>query len=265
MSENTFVPVNPLEDCLLRAATDPSARPEFYRLLLESEIYFLTPTPPKEPGQYTAEADTQLELVHLPGKTGNIIPFFSSLQRLQEMIAASGAKYGFVAFRGRDAFNILTQSSTTAVLNPGLAFGKEFLPEEMQRLADGSFFETNEKVIGAGKQILLGQPAVYPHDLVKALQRLFERQPSVSAAYLAQVHDPSSGDPPHIMIGIECPGSMRVVAPEAVLVAQEVMKGATIVDFIEVGSGKGSLDAYFKTQTQPFFKRTASKPRWKFW
>jgi hypothetical protein len=264
MSEEPFVPANPLEESLFHAATDPSARPQFYRLLLESEIYFLTPSPPKEPGRTVLKTETKFELVHWEGKTGHFIPFFSSLERLRAAVATSGVQYGFIALTGKAAFDILPQNPTMAVLNPGSSFGKEFLPDEMRQMADGSFFDVKTEVVPKARQIFLGQPKDYPHALVDALQKLFKRHPSVIAGYLAQMHDPSTGDPPHIMIGIECPGSMNVVAPEAVLVAQEDTQRKSIVDFVEVGSGNDSFDDYFKNHTQPFYKSEA-KSRWKFW
>lgn len=36
-----FEPVNPLEKSLMNAATNPADRPQFYRDLLESEIYLI--------------------------------------------------------------------------------------------------------------------------------------------------------------------------------------------------------------------------------
>jgi hypothetical protein len=37
-----FTPANDLEETLVRAATDPKARPEFYRRLLAAELFLLT-------------------------------------------------------------------------------------------------------------------------------------------------------------------------------------------------------------------------------
>ncbi|MEO7300266.1 MAG: enhanced serine sensitivity protein SseB C-terminal domain-containing protein [Verrucomicrobiota bacterium] len=263
MNDEPFAPSNALEDCLFNAATDPSARPQFYRMLLGSEIYFLTPNVPAKTGQRVLEADTDLALVHFQGEKEDFIPFFSSLKTLQQAVTPDNG-YGFIAFNGKTAFDMLAEGSMPAVLNPGLTYGKEFLLDEMRQMADGSFFNERPTVISKDKQILLGQPKEYPNSLIKSLQNLFKSHPSVTAAYLAQMHDPSSDDPPHILIGIECPGHMQIVAPEAVLVAQEDTQRTTIVDFVEVGLKPGSINDYFKNQTQPFYK-SEPKPRWKFW
>ena len=46
-----FEPENTLETLMQAAAKDPSAAPEFYRALLETEIYILTPEANLEPGR----------------------------------------------------------------------------------------------------------------------------------------------------------------------------------------------------------------------
>ena len=58
-----FTPANDLEQTLVRAATDPVARPEFYRCLLVAELYILTEEGHLENGQtskFAAAADPAL-------------------------------------------------------------------------------------------------------------------------------------------------------------------------------------------------------------
>jgi hypothetical protein len=163
MNQPVFNPVNELEEVLVRASKQPSARPEFYQKFLDSQIWLLTPD--------------------IPSSTGT--------------------------------------------------------------------------------RVLLGQPADYPHDLIAALQELFIKFQQVEAAYLAELHNPSSDDSPHLLIGIQCDMDMRQIASAAVTVAREIQNLNKVVDFVQVG--KGRFDNYFQTQTAPFYQRAETKSRWKFW
>jgi hypothetical protein len=58
-----FEPVNPLEMLMQAAAANPAKIPDFYRALLESELYILTPEAELEPGR-RAIAQTQRKNQH---------------------------------------------------------------------------------------------------------------------------------------------------------------------------------------------------------
>lgn len=265
MNQPVFKPTNKLEEVLVAACTEPSARPEFYQLLLESELFLLTPDTPQQEGRRVLEADTKVSFVHLQNANGPFLPIFSSQQRLKEAINQIGQSYGFLALHGKDLFPLLAQHPPTAVLNPGAAYGKELTADEIRRIADGSFIRNEGRVVQKATQVLIGQPAKYPTELVAALQKLFAKHASVQAAYLGWIHDPSSGEPPHLIIGIECSGEMRKISQEAGITSQGLVGDGEFVDFIQVGGGKGSLDSYFKKQTQPFYQCTDKKPFWKVW
>ena len=265
MTQPVFKPTNKLEESLVAACTDPSVRPEFYRQLLESELFLLTPDAPQREGRTTLETDTKISLVNLQGPNGTFLPIFTSQQRLQESVNQMGQNYGFLALRGENLFPILTQNPQSAVINPGAPYGKELTVDEIRRIADGSILKTESRVVQKATQVLLGQPAKYPTELVNALQRLFVKHPSVEAAYLAQIHNPSSGEKPHLIIGIEASGDFQKIVGEAGMTAQGVLSKEEFVDFIQVGGGKGSLDSYLKKQTKPFYQGISKKPFWKVW
>jgi hypothetical protein len=265
MTQAAFHPSNKLEQVLVSACANPSERPEFYRQLLQSELFLLTPDAPDREGHQTLKAATNVSFVNLNGTNGAFLPIFTSQNRLQEFVNQLGQKYGFLALRGSDLFPILTQHPQPAVLNPGGAYGKELTPDEISRIASGSILKTEGQVIAEATQILIGQPATYPQELVAALTRLFQKHENVQAAYLAQIHNPSSGEKPHVMIGIEAAGDFRTIVGEAAMVAQGVSQKDEIVDFIQVGGPQGSLDSYFKKQTTPFYQTSAKKPFWKVW
>jgi SseB protein C-terminal domain/SseB protein N-terminal domain len=261
MEQPTFISANPLEEALVRAATDSSMRPAFYRQLLEAEIFFLTPEAPR-----TLETQTNVSFVHWRGKDGDYLPAFSSLEQLQEVVNKSGVTYGYIGLKGQVAFKILAQRPMEILLNPGCSFGKQFLPAEIQQIADGSLFTENERVLEKVTKILLGQPKDYPHKMVAVLSDLFAQHPSVTAAHLAQMHDPSSGEPPHILIGLETSKNCRQVIADAGIAIRDVIGEGKFVDFIQLGSGDASFDNYFQKQAQPFYtKQAQKKSRWKFW
>ena len=264
MDQPAFNPVNKLEETLVAASTDASARPEFYRLLLESDVFLLTPDAPAQEGRKTLQTAETVSFVHLQNANGPFLPIFTSQHRLQECVNQMGQTYGFLALRGQDLFPLLAQRPSVAILNPGAQYGKELTAEEIKRIADGSIVRNEKRVVQQATQVLIGQPAKYPTELVAALQKLFPKNPSIHAAYLAQIHDPSTGEPPHLIVGIES-DEMEKAVRDAGIASQGLVGEGEFVDFIQVGGDKGSLDSYFKGQTKPFYQASAKKPFWKVW
>lgn len=80
---SSFAPANRLEQLLVLAATEPSARPDFYRELLGSTLYVVTPDQPATESVITLAKETRLKLVNWQGKGGPIVPIFSSRERLE--------------------------------------------------------------------------------------------------------------------------------------------------------------------------------------
>lgn len=259
MNQPTFNPTNELEEVLVRAASQPSARPEFYQKLLDSQLWLLTPEVPLASGETVIKTGTQIQFVNWQGANGVFLAIFSSEQQLKKAISQTRTIYGVLALKGSDLFPILAQHPMDVVLNPGALYGKNFVPDEIRRLGDGSIVKSESRVVQKPTKILLGQPAVYPHAFVKALQELFSQESAVEAAYLAQMHDPSSGDPPHLIIGIQCNMDYQRIFKSAGITSQGLLGDGKFADFIQVGDGKGSLDSYFQKQTKPFYQSAAKK------
>jgi hypothetical protein len=124
---------------------------------------------------------------------------------------------------------------------------------------DGSIFRPGETwTAKGGEQVLLAQPAQYPHELVRALRSFFTNKPIVRAAYLAQMHMPSSGDPPHVVIGVDAGGDLPSIAGEVGLIAREVLGESEFVDLIPIG--QGPISEYMTAQTEPFYVRGGNTP-----
>ncbi|MHC4363819.1 MAG: SseB family protein, partial [Planctomycetota bacterium] len=83
----SFEPQNELERSLLKAAKDPSHRPQFYRDFVESDIFIVNEGPaPGRPGPTVLNAGYELNMrpVQINGKPH--LPAFSSLLRLEVFV-----------------------------------------------------------------------------------------------------------------------------------------------------------------------------------
>jgi hypothetical protein len=132
-----FTPANDLEETLVRAATEPAARPEFYRRLLAAELYVLTAETPVSEGQTSKPADADAAFITWESPAGPYVPLFSSRARVDEIARLRERTYGFVALSGKAAFARLAKEKRAAFLNPGFACGKQFVPDVIDRLAGG--------------------------------------------------------------------------------------------------------------------------------
>ena len=124
---------------------------------------------------------------------------------------------------------------------------------EIEALLDGSLFQPAERFVAErDTQVLLGQPANYPHALVEALGRLFQRRGDVEAAYLVHFYNPETDEAPHSLVGLEVSGDWSEIAGEAGMVAERVEVPDPPVDFVQIGRS-GSFDDYFHRECKPFF------------
>jgi hypothetical protein len=133
-----FEPANDLEQTLVRAATEPAARPEFYRRLLTAEIYALTEDAQLVDGQTSKPAAGDATFITWDSPSGPYVPLFSSRARVDEIGRLRERTYGFVALQGKTAFARLAREKRAAFLNPGFASGKQFGPDVIDRLAGGT-------------------------------------------------------------------------------------------------------------------------------
>lgn len=251
----------------MQAATDPAARPAFYKLLLESQLFVLVPPSTAPHGETVLKQSQNVPLVSWKKGEQDMIPMFTSLSVLQQSIAQTGSALDYLALKGKDLFGLLGAGPLPAVLNPNCPYGKEFFVEEMRGMVSGKYFEPSREVVQQARQVLLGQPAEYPHELVETLKRYLASQPQAQAAYLAQIGDPASGLPPHLIIGVQIQGDIDPVMQGLGLIARETLGPGKVVDFTPIGHG-GGVDDYFLTKTQPFYQRgvpveTGKKPFFK--
>ena len=251
-----FQPGNELEEALVQAANDPAARPRFYELLLESDLFVLTPPNTTQPGHHGNSEP--VSIVHWSDGKRNIVPVFTSVSMLKQIIKAQTRGNVCLALHGCDLIKMLARGTTPAVLNPNGPFGKELLVEEMRDLATGNFFfAAKPQVLEKGRSILLSVPANYPYAAVDALKRFLATRPEISAAYLAQFHDPASGDPPHLLFGLQSTGDAEAVMRQLAVIARDVLGSGRVADFTVLGRG-GAMDEYFFANIEPFYRRAVN-------
>src|SRR5262245_29113791 len=115
MNNDWGTPQNELESALMRAATDASARPGFYRALAEARLLIVPEgdPPPLEGGVLKEGANLALAQVEIEGQLH--IPIFSSEARLPQ-----GTRY--LGLAGLDLFRITRGAHL--ILNPGAQYGK---------------------------------------------------------------------------------------------------------------------------------------------
>ena len=246
----TFVPENDLEYALMRAAKDPAARPEFYRLLLSSDLFIIASVRGlKFSGAATSiEPGEQIEIARGDMNGKPFHPVFSSLKRLEEN-NRDGAEW--LSFDGRALFEMT--KGATFVLNPGSDYGKELLAEEIAWMLS----PTNARQIQIDKptQVLIGQPAVYPQALVDALRAHFATRPEVSAAYLVQIG--YADQEPHPLIGVETTGDWKTLSDNIGRIVAAAAPGQ-IVDATPIDRAEKDGLSPTLTRTQPFYTRSAN-------
>lgn len=234
-----FEPQNTLERSLVAATTDPAARPQFYRDLLQSDLFVIQE--PDAPPQ-------QLSIRPLEVNGNDCLPVFSSLAALQRFI---DREVGYVAMNAFDFLNITR--GARLLLNPGSDYGKEFLPEEVASILDGSIWRPDQSyTVERETQVLLGQPARHPTELVDVLRRVFAKLESVHAAWLAHFVNPAQDPKGHTLIAIEASENWDQIVGEAGMAANGVSVPDPPVDFIRLPNA--GLDSYFQS-VEPFYRR----------
>jgi len=249
----TFEAQNALEQSLVKAASDPAYRPQLYKDFVQSDIFILQHgrRPPEKAGQVTlAEAATiQISNIEFNGK--QYIPIFSSIPRMQAALT------GEASYLGMNALEFLRITKGSALLlNPGSDYGKEISAEEAASIVDGSFWQAAKAhVVPEATQIMLGQPANYPTELVAALTGLFKKKRQVKRAWLAHAFIPGQDQKPHTLIAIDASdGFDEVLAEAGIVMAQDVNIPDPPVDFLPITGGRG-IEEYFTKDTKPFYER----------
>ena len=155
--------------------------------------------------------------------------------------------------KGKDLFDLA--KGATFLLNPYSDYGKELIPDEIEKMLSGDIFSPSRTITVEKKtEVQIGQPAKYPAEIVNALKQLFSNRPQIKTGYLGWIYDPASGQPPHYIFALDGDGDINNVTNEAGFTARQFLGQDEFVDFIKIDSNGGISD-YFLKQTEPFYKR----------
>jgi hypothetical protein len=188
-----FISENELERALVKAVKNPTTAPDFYRLLLESDLLVVGTAEGREnaDNKFALEPGGKLNLVPGTKNGSRFLPVFSSLPRMQEYVKQ---EVKFLTINGRALLDLTRGAPVT--LNPASEYGKEFSAQQIAQLLDGQGVSRGET------RTIIGE-ADYPVALVDALNAVFRSRPEVAAAWMIQVTFADRAKEPHPLVGVE--------------------------------------------------------------
>jgi hypothetical protein len=132
-----FEPENGLEALMQAAGKDASIVPMFYRALLETEIYVLTPEAPIKPGRRRSlKFQEEINIATVDFQSMKWHPAFTSKKRISDYIREPEACLGAAA---RNLFEMLPNSNFW--LNPLSECQKPLPATEIALLMNGRIFD----------------------------------------------------------------------------------------------------------------------------
>ncbi|HYH02101.1 MAG TPA: enhanced serine sensitivity protein SseB [Bacillota bacterium] len=110
-----------------------------------------------------------------------------------------------------------------------------------------------EIVVEEDTQILLGQPADYPEEMVNALQQFFEEHHEVEKAYLFLAQIPGAPQPNWLLV-VDFIGEKNSLFPQIAAVTQGFLGADEYIDLVPMDSAFGGNAAQDAT---PFYQKSA--------
>lgn len=134
-TDSTF-PENELERSLMQAASDLSARKQFYQKLIWNQLYVLTDAQSvSQEGIQTLEENTTVRFVTF--EDGQI-PIFTATNRFFDK-GIIKQEVPYMVLKGQDLFGVA--KGATFILNPYSDYGKQLLPEEIENMMNGTIYD----------------------------------------------------------------------------------------------------------------------------
>jgi hypothetical protein len=238
-----FISENKLEEALVAVVKNPATAPNFYRLLLESDLLILgTVNSQQAPTEkFHAKAGSSFDFVPGERNRQKFLPIFSSLTRMQAYVKQE-SKY--LSIKGRDLLEITR--GAPIVLNPDSEYGKALSADEIALLLnDGLPQSVTVPVI---------RDIAPPAALVKALITLFQQNTEVSTAWISHIAFAEEGDVPHPLVGVETTGNMAALVAQMQSVAEKSAPGLAF-DVERVDRLRPSGISKALLQAEPFYSR----------
>lgn len=181
-----FHPVNELEQFLMSASTDQTARAAFQRVLLADDLLVATPEVPSRTEERTLQTSENIQILNVSDQNGQPIPaVFTSQERLAECF---GYGTGYIAMNGETLFTILMNDG--AVLNPASAYGVRWAASDLAAMLGKPI----RRVVEKETKVMLGVPSERPERLIAKLTETISRDERIQEAWLALAHWPDRDD-----------------------------------------------------------------------
>ena len=158
--------------------------------------------------------------------------------------------------KGRDFFELAR--GVHIVLNPDSDYGKEFIPQEIERLLDGSISSlTKDTLTRKRLHFSLGGLLFTLPVWSKHCASILQKNRFVNRAYLVQFYNPKSGEPPHLLIAIDASRDWERIVGDAGVISSEVMGKDDIVDFMRLDDSMFSQ--HIINSTRPIYQKSFLK------
>lgn len=248
----SFEPHNDLERSLVKAGKDPAHRLQFYRDLVQSDIFIIGngQFPSKGERRVDHPGGTSVQIQHIEYNGKPQIPIFSSIARPQAILTHQTTYLGINAL----AFLKMTKG-TALVLNPESDYVREITADEAARIVDGSIWKAKEQfAVQALPKAMIDQPKIYSTELVTAMTRLFKTNEQVKRTWLAHLLNPDKDLAPDTLIAMEVSGEFDTVSEEEGTMMRAPNVDDPPADFLPV-KGLGGIEKYFVKGERSFSER----------
>jgi SseB protein C-terminal domain/SseB protein N-terminal domain len=227
-----------LERELALAAAEPTMPPRLRQALLRAEVLVPVPGPvPEDPSALRIEAGEKLELPVWKDAGMSFVPVFTSEA---ELARATEEPTGYLrvpvrvladALRDGPPLGINSRSPHRYLVPVGALAGRETFPE--------------------GARFAIGEPAVEPAELLRAMEEFLRDRDDVVRAWRALVRLPDR--PPEPLVGLELVAGADpdAVIPAALEHAERAAPGR--VTFVAVDRGQPDEFADYLLAREPFW------------
>lgn len=189
---STNIPVNDLDRAIMALPRSRANTPEFYRQLLQGELWFLMKYHPELEGERMAITNgSPIPFIQITDKQGDVVPIFSSLERAEEGLQAGQVPentYLPSAMQARELLELLGHLKWRAVVNPGCTTGSINIPYELMRdLANGTALKplaVNREDEPQHVKLQILDPADYPTNLIQPVFEAARRYPNFKALWV---------------------------------------------------------------------------------
>lgn len=244
-----------LDSALRAARQDPAYQNDFYNLFLNSQLI----VPIRESsGVGSSPARTKggesfvPVILQVEGK--KYLPVFDTAERLQ---AWAKREIRFLAIPAHALLESL-DSSIHWILNLGTDYFKEFVSDEIKWLKERIRSAAPQpETLSKGSEVRFRRPAKVRSKLLKGLHLIFERNPEVSAAHLAEILVEKPGEKPHLLLVIRLEpfsgAALQAIAREVGILTKGALGPSEYLDILPFTGN--SVDAEIVKTIPAFYAR----------